>query len=75
MTQGMTHARRAGLQGIAGTYTLTAGARGVSATAIPRTDAQYIQHTAETSPPEVEQYTSTDAQRGASAILCPAAGV
>jgi len=45
----------------------------VSVTVIRRMDAPYTRRTAATSPPEVERYTSTDVQRGASAILCPAA--
>lgn len=71
----MMRARRADSHPTAGTYTSTAGVRGASVTAIPRTDAPYIRRTAEASPQEVEQYTSTVAQRGASAILCHAAGV
>lgn len=69
----MTHVHRADLQGTAGTYTSTAGARGASVTAIPRTDAPYIRRTAEASPQEAELYISTDAPQGASAILYPAA--
>nr|DAV19502.1 MAG TPA: hypothetical protein [Caudoviricetes sp.] len=75
MIRDMMPVRRADLQGTAGTYTSTAEARGVLGTAIQHMDAPYTRRTAETSPPEVGRYTSTDVQRGASVILCHAAGV
>ena len=66
-------ARRADSHPTAETYTSTGRERGALVTAIQRTDALYIRRTAATSPPEVERYTSTDAQQDASAILYPAA--
>lgn len=66
--------RRADSHPIAATYTSTERAQGASVTAIQRTDALHTRRTAATSPPEAGQCTSTDAQRGESAILCHAAG-
>ena len=74
MTQDTTHAHRVDSNPTATTYTSTERVQGVSATAIQRTDAQHTRRTAETSPPEAEQFSSTAELRDALAILCPVAG-
>ena len=71
----MTLALRVDSHPTAATYTSTEREQDVSVTVIRRMDAPYTRRTAATSPPEAGQCTSTDAQRGESAILCHAAGV
>ena len=74
MTQDTTHARRVDSNPTATTYTSTERVQGVSVIHIQRTDVQHTRRTAETSPPEAEQFSSTAELRDALALLCPVAG-